>query len=159
MPRSPQRAKKSGRRNRIGRTTRPFWILVVLIVSVIAVVSLVARFAGGASSGEYTREISPQDLNAMIGNGAMVVDVRQREEYAAGHIANSLSIPLDELDARLSTLPSDRTIITVCQTGVRSMQALYILQEAGFPQIASLQGGIDAWVSAGYPLQYSDPVS
>ncbi|MFN2297445.1 MAG: rhodanese-like domain-containing protein [Anaerolineales bacterium] len=163
MSRSSRRAKKSGRnarpssrRRRTSRNTRPFFILVLIIVSVIVVGALIAQLAGGSF---YVQEIEPQDVPAMVSNGAIIVDVRLHEDYVAGHIENSLWIPLEELELRMSELPTDRTIITVCRTGARSAQAFHILQEAGFPNIASLKGGMEAWVAAGYSLQTGEPVS
>jgi rhodanese-related sulfurtransferase len=162
MSRSSRRAKKSGRkarpssrRRRTHRNTRPFFILVLIIVSVIVVGALITQITGGAF---YVQEIDPQDVPAQVGNGAIIVDVRLHDDYVAGHIENSLWIPLEELELRLSELPADRTIITVCQTGARSAQAFRILQEAGFPNIASLKGGMEAWVAAGYSLHTGEPV-
>lgn len=162
MSRSSLRAKKSGRKARpssrrrhIRRNTRPFFILVLIIVSVVVVGALIAQLTGGAF---YVQEIDPQDVPAMVSNGAIVVDVRSHDEYVAGHIENSLWIPLEELELRMLELPADRTIITVCRTGARSAQAFHILQEAGFPDIASLRGGMEAWVAAGYSLQTGEPV-
>jgi phage shock protein E len=75
------------------------------------------------------------DTAALIANGAVIVDVRTRQEYAAGHVKNSLNIPLDTLSKRMKELPSDKPIITCCASGMRSGTARSILLNNGFKEV------------------------
>jgi rhodanese-related sulfurtransferase len=106
-----------------------------------------------ASSGGAKKDISPSQAKQEIDAGALVVDIRTREEYTAGHIAQSVWIPLEELANALPSLPHDRMIIVVCRSGVRSAQGRDMLLSAGFTQVACLTGGMQAWVAAGYPTE------
>ncbi|MCH8202665.1 MAG: rhodanese-like domain-containing protein, partial [Proteobacteria bacterium] len=83
-------------------------------------------------------------------------DVREREELNAsplGQIKGSMVIPLSVLRDRLSDVPKDRPVITVCPSGARSAQAALILERAGFTQAANLPGGLFRWRALGFPIQ------
>jgi rhodanese-related sulfurtransferase len=84
--------------------------------------------------------------------GALFVDVRTQEEWNQGHIAKSILISLDQLPNRMNELPKDREIVVVCHSGVRSKEGATILSTAGFQRVNCLTGGLQAWVSAGYPI-------
>ncbi len=85
---------------------------------------------------------------------AIVVDVREAAEWAAGHIANARHIPLGQLDKRLSELEKfkGRDVIVVCQSGNRSAGACRRLGKSGFEKVHNLAGGIAAWTDAGLPV-------
>jgi len=72
------------------------------------------------------------DLKELSANGAMLIDVRSRGEYAGGHAQNSKNIPLDELNKSLSKLNKEKDIIVVCASGMRSGQAVSIMKQNGF---------------------------
>lgn len=82
----------------------------------------------------------------------LLVDVRTPEEFASGHIAGSVNIPLNELPSRMSELPTDQPVVLYCRSGNRSAQAADILRRAGYNQIYDL-GGIISWTAAGLPVQ------
>ena len=75
----------------------------------------------------------------------LVLDVRQPEEYEAGHIPGATLIPLGELEARQEELERDKQIITYCRSGRRSMAAAIVLCGLGFKDVHHLQGGILNW--------------
>lgn len=75
---------------------------------------------------------SKTDMAALIASGAVIVDVRSPAEYASGHISNSVNIPLDSLQGRLSKLKKGVPVITCCASGMRSRVARSILQSNGF---------------------------
>lgn len=83
----------------------------------------------------------------------VVLDVRSAEEFASGHLQNAKNIPVAELADKVKELEKSKNqiIITVCETGVRSGNAVSILNKAGFEQAFSLEGGIAAWKSQGLP--------
>jgi rhodanese-related sulfurtransferase len=98
-------------------------------------------------------EISPAQAYAKYQQGAFFLDVRSQDEWNQGHIARSTLIPLDNLQDRLSELPRDQDIVVVCLSGVRSKEGAAILRQAGFTRVTCITGGIQAWVSAGYPIE------
>ncbi len=88
------------------------------------------------------------DLARLVKDGALIVDVRTKGEYASGHIKGSVNIPLDQLPNRLSQLKKDKVIITCCASGMRSSSARHILKSNGFEQVYN--GG--GWGSLQYKL-------
>src|SRR5262245_11831228 len=93
-------------------------------------------------------QIQPTDLKAMLEAGAPVVllDVRQPEEHVYCHLPGSVLIPLGELHARTSEIdPGEALVVVYCHHGVRSLSGAAILSQAGFPNVASLAGGIERW--------------
>jgi hydroxyacylglutathione hydrolase len=86
-------------------------------------------------------------------SGAMVVDVREPGEFAAGHVPGAVSIPQAELALRLGDLPRDRDLLVVCEGGVRSVRAAHFLKQVGFSKITNLVGGTAAWRNAGLPTE------
>ena len=101
----------------------------------------------GAGTGA---SITPEELMAMLQRGEKVtiIDVRTPEEYRAGHIPESVSIPLDEIEDTES-IPDVGRIILYCTAGVRGGRAQKILYKKGVKGALNLRGGIKAWVEAG----------
>jgi rhodanese-related sulfurtransferase len=83
--------------------------------------------------------------------GAFMLDVREPDEWIAGHIPNAHLIPLGQLAQRLKELNPDQEIVVVCRSGNRSAQARDILLGAGFKYVTSMAGGMNDWTAAGYP--------
>jgi len=88
------------------------------------------------------------DLARLVKDGAVIVDVRTKGEYASGHIKGSVNIPLDQLPNKLNQLKKDKVIITCCASGMRSSSARQILRSNGFEQVHN--GG--GWGSLQYKL-------
>jgi rhodanese-related sulfurtransferase len=80
-----------------------------------------------------------------------LLDVREDDEWQAGHIDGAQHIPLGELGERLSELPSGRSIVAVCRSGGRSGNAVRGLRQLGY-DAENLDGGVTAWTRAGLPL-------
>lgn len=79
---------------------------------------------------------SKVDLGELINNGAMIVDVRTKGEYAGGHVKGSVNIPLDQLRSNLKKFKSkEQPIITCCASGMRSASAKGILKSAGYTNV------------------------
>jgi rhodanese-related sulfurtransferase len=96
--------------------------------------------------------ITAQELNSKsVGAGPQVVDVRSTSEFAAGHLAGALSIPLDQIESRLADLDCHRPVVLVCKTGMRSTIVCNLLKQLGRPAMV-LQGGTAAWEQAGLSL-------
>ena len=107
--------------------------------------------SGGQQLGYKT--ISVSDANAMIQSSPnlLVVDVRTPQEYAQGHLKGAVNIPLSDLPVQIGGLDRNRPILVYCHTGVRSAQAATMLVNAGFTQVYDMEGGLTAWINAGYP--------
>ena len=82
----------------------------------------------------------------------VLLDVRERREWKAGHAPGSKNVPLSTLMKRTHELPGDRTYVAVCRTGSRSRSATARLRAAGF-EVLNLKGGMHAWRRAGLPLE------
>lgn len=97
------------------------------------------------------REIPLDEFAHAHATGRFVLDIRPREDYEAGHLAGSLSIPADELADRLGELPEPGPLYVICVAGGRARQWATLLEGAGFEAL-SVEGGIDGWVERGLPL-------
>jgi molybdopterin/thiamine biosynthesis adenylyltransferase/rhodanese-related sulfurtransferase len=99
--------------------------------------------------GERIRAISVHELKRKLvqTERLTVLDVREPFEYEIAQIEGSTLIPLAQLRSRLGELERDQQIIALCKSGVRSAQAVQLLQSAGFTQSFNLEGGIDAWAN------------
>jgi len=86
---------------------------------------------------------------------AVVVDVCESNEFAAGHIVGAKNIPLGQLEAKLGAAVKNKAVplILVCQSGARSGRALAIAKKLGYEQAQSLGGGLSAWKTANLPLE------
>lgn len=91
-------------------------------------------------------EAAPEWLTA---RQAVVVDVREPDEYAAGHLPGAVSIPQAELALHLDELPRDRDLLVVCAAGSRSLRAAQFLKHRGFARVTNLVGGTNAWRESG----------
>lgn len=102
------------------------------------------------------RQATPLQATQMINRGksTAVIDVRNADEFAAGHLRDAKNMPLADLPNRIGELDKNRvkTVILVCQSGARANKAARQLKTAGFEDIYSLEGGIAAWSAAGLPL-------
>ncbi len=83
--------------------------------------------------------------------GALLLDVREQEEWDAGHAPDAVHVPLQQVPARLAELPTDRPVDVVCHYGGRSAQATVFLLQHGV-DARNVDGGMDAWETAGLPV-------
>lgn len=90
---------------------------------------------------------------SMAEQGAVLVDVREADEWAAGHISESVHHPLGDLDER--RMPTQGPLVLVCRSGNRSERATRLLLKAGRKDVYNMDGGVTAWREAGFPL--TDP--
>jgi rhodanese-related sulfurtransferase len=114
---------------------------------------LVWSFLGDQISG--VASLLPQEAILLINHDdAIVLDVREDNEYVQGHILNSMHIPLSMLSEKIARLEKyrNRPIIASCKSGNRSSNACRQLKKNGFEKVNNLKGGIMAWESASLPL-------
>lgn len=99
------------------------------------------------------REISPLELRAGLQDGSvLLVDVREPDEFASGHVQGAVNIPLSAFALRDIPDEPGRTIVLQCAGGKRSAMALDRCRDAQSMIDTHLAGGINAWTSAGLPL-------
>ncbi len=100
------------------------------------------------------RDVSVTDAQAAVSKAySQFVDVRTVEEYAGGHAARAINIPLDTLAAKVDTLEKNEPVYLICQTGSRSRKAADVLKTAGFKTIYNVTGGTVAWKEASLPME------
>lgn len=144
----------------IARTTMKR-ILVILSLIVFAAFAAACQNtadnpAVAAATAEQTNfeSVSPTDAKTAIEKGgAQFIDVRTESEYAGGHAAKAVNIPLDRLPESLGKLDKSTPVYVICQTGRRSAQGSKILKEAGFGQVFNVSGGTSEWTAAGLPIE------
>lgn len=86
-----------------------------------------------------------------LADGALLLDVRQPDEYEAVHAVGAVLIPLAEVAARMTELPDDRTICVICRSGARSLRAAEVLRAGGLDAV-NVAGGTMAWQDADLPV-------
>jgi rhodanese-related sulfurtransferase len=102
----------------------------------------------GALFAKPYEEIRALEARSRMDAGAILVDVREPAEWAAGHAEGARHIPLAQLGQRQRELPVGRPVITVCRSGARSARAATLLAEQG-RDASNLDGGMRAWAAAG----------
>ena len=96
-------------------------------------------------------EIPAADLPPLAGE-SVLLDVREPDEYAGGHLPGALSLPQAELASRLAEVPRGHTVYVVCWSGGRSVQAARFLRQRGYNRVINLTGGTEAWIQMGKPV-------
>ena len=89
--------------------------------------------------------------------GALIVDVREPNEYSQIRARGAVLLPLGRLNGRTKDLPRDREVLLMCRTGGRSQNATQFLQAQGFENVTNVSGGITAWYKAGLPTSSGTP--
>jgi rhodanese-related sulfurtransferase len=102
--------------------------------------------------GQQVPSISVEEVT----HDAYVLDVREDDEWTAGHAPGAVHVPMGEIPARTGELPTDRPVVVVCRLGGRSAQVVNFLQQNGFEQAINLDGGMARWEAAGKPMVSED---
>jgi rhodanese-related sulfurtransferase/glyoxylase-like metal-dependent hydrolase (beta-lactamase superfamily II) len=97
------------------------------------------------------RQVTTQAVQQLIGAGAVVLDVREPDEFTAGHAPSALLIPMSEIETRLAEIPTETTTVVVCRSGGRSNAIAQLLTTHGRDAV-NLSGGMHAWQRAGLPV-------
>lgn len=101
-------------------------------------------------------EIDVHTAGEASAEGAVLLDVREDDEWAAGHAPNAVHLPLSRLGAEYAEkIPADQRVLCICKVGGRSAQATAALLGAGF-DIVNVAGGMKAWEAAGFPVVCDD---
>jgi rhodanese-related sulfurtransferase len=98
-------------------------------------------------------EVSTAALATALQQGAVVVDVREQDEFARGHVPGVRLIPMSEIEQRWSEIPADQgTVYLICASGGRSEKVAVALRQAGLDAVNVL-GGTKAWAEEGRPIE------
>lgn len=155
--------KKSSKSRAASKTQsarlNPVVIVGVIAVIAIAVIAVIALSGGNTPAATVaqspaSQRILPVAYNAQFsspGGDHLLIDVRTPQEFADGHIAGAINIPVEEIGGRLNEVPDDKPVVLYCRSGNRSAQAANILVGAGYTGVYDL-GGIIDWTAAGYGL-------
>lgn len=101
------------------------------------------------------KEVSPLEATQLLNHqDAVLLDVREPQEYQEGFLPNSIRIPLGSLAEKATQLDKhrERPIIIVCRSGNRSAQAVRMLKRMGYETVYNLGGGLHAWRTANLPI-------
>ena len=102
------------------------------------------------------REIPLQDAEDAIRQADVLLDVREADEFAAGHLPGAVLVPRGLLEFKLSGTPAlsgrDLKVVLYCKTSGRAALAAQAMQSMGYLNVISVAGGYDAWVAAGKPV-------
>jgi rhodanese-related sulfurtransferase len=126
------------------------WMLIGVALS--SGVMLMLPALQGAGQGGLTPAAAVQLINR---EKAVVVDICEPAEFAAGHVGGAKNIPLGQLEGKLAGSVKNKALplILVCQSGARSSRAVAIAKKLGYEQAQSLSGGLGAWRSASLPIE------
>ena len=109
-----------------------------------------------AAAKTRVQEIPVQDAEQAILDADILLDVREADEYAAGHLSGAMHIPRGLLEFRFSGTPAlqprDLKIVLYCKTSGRAALSAVALHDMGYLNVQSIAGGFDAWVAAGKPV-------
>ncbi|MGW4464383.1 rhodanese-like domain-containing protein [Micromonospora sp. NBC_01796] len=88
-----------------------------------------------------------------VDDEAYLLDVREPDEWEAGHAPGAHHLPMMEVPARLAELPTDQDVVVVCRSGGRSGQVVSYLLGNGWDNVRNLEGGMQEWAASGRPVQ------
>jgi rhodanese-related sulfurtransferase len=106
-------------------------------------------------------EVPIQEAPAALLAADVIIDVREPDEYAAGHLAGAINIPRGVLEFKLSSTPAlekrDLNVVLYCKTSGRAALAAVAMQDMGYLNVLSVAGGFEGWVAAGQPVVKPTP--
>ena len=106
-------------------------------------------------SADAVPEVSAEAGRRMVEEGAFLLDVREADEWDAGHAPEATWIPMGDLQGRAAELPRDRTIVAICRSGARSRAVAEALVGAGYDAV-NLDGGMRAWAADDFEVVAGD---
>jgi rhodanese-related sulfurtransferase len=126
----------------------PLLVAAAVLAAVVLIIYEMRERAQGASS------LSPQDLIRLQNQGALVLDIRPKEQYTAGHISGARQMASDQILKAGETLKKHREklVVVYCDNGSVAAAAVRQLAEQGFKKAFSLRGGLNAWRTENLPL-------
>ncbi|WP_034384420.1 rhodanese-like domain-containing protein [Deinococcus sp. YIM 77859] len=104
-------------------------------------------------NADALQDVTPVEGQRRVQAGALLIDVREPNEFAEVHAQGAQLLPLSEFEARFQELPKDRPLVMICRSGARSARAGQYLLEHGYTDVVNLEGGTLAWKEAGLPTE------
>lgn len=99
--------------------------------------------------------VGPEEAQALMAQGALLLDVREPFEWEAGHAPEAQHIPMASVPERLDEVPPGQQVVVVCRSGGRSARVTAVLVDAGRDAV-NLEGGMQAWAAAGLAVEGPD---
>jgi rhodanese-related sulfurtransferase len=126
------------------------WMLILIALSSGGM--LAWPLVRGANAGSLTAQGAVQLINR---ERAVVVDVREPEEYAAGHVTGAKNVPLNQLDEKLGAAVKNKSVplLLICATGARAQRAVATAKKLGYEQAQAVAGGLKSWKEANLPIE------
>jgi rhodanese-related sulfurtransferase len=126
------------------------WMLILIALSSGGM--LAWPLLRGATSGSLTAQGAVQLINR---ERAVVVDVREPEEFAAGHMTGAKNVPLNQLEEKLTAAVKNKAVplLLVCATGSRAQRAVAVAKKLGYEQAQAVAGGLKSWKEANLPVE------
>ncbi|MDM0076807.1 rhodanese-like domain-containing protein [Variovorax sp. J2P1-59] len=126
------------------------WMLILIALSSGGM--LAWPMVRGANAGSLTAQGAVQLINR---ERAVVVDVREPEEFAAGHVTGAKNVPLGQLEQKLATTVKNKSLplLLVCATGARAQRAVATAKKLGYEQAQAVAGGLKSWKDANLPVE------
>ncbi|WP_394679970.1 rhodanese-like domain-containing protein [uncultured Exiguobacterium sp.] len=92
------------------------------------------------------KQVSTTELKPLLNDRKrFYLDVRTPAEFKGNHIKGFKNIPLQTLNSQLNQIPKDKEVLVICQSGMRSKQAVKVLKKAGYSNVTEVRGGVNAW--------------
>ncbi|GAA2330522.1 rhodanese-like domain-containing protein [Dactylosporangium salmoneum] len=104
----------------------------------------------------FRRPSIPAVAAVDVAEDAYLLDVREDDEWTAGHAPGAVHVPMMQVPARIDDIPEDRDVVVVCRVGGRSAQVVAFLQQNGRDRTINLDGGMQSWAAAGRPMVSED---
>ena len=160
MTKKKSGAKRRVAQNQTSQSKQWIWLAAVAGLVVVAIIGGLLLFQPSPSTPETAGavaqlpdSVSVEEAYQKYQEGTFVLDVRTPEEWEDFHAPNTTLIPLNELGNRVDEVPRGEEIVVVCRSGNRSQVGRDILRQAGFELVTSMDGGLNAWRAAGYPVE------
>lgn len=108
------------------------------------------------------KEVSPAEAQALLGK-RVIIDVREYDEFAAGHLPGAINIPRGVLEFKIGMVPEcankEGAFLLYCRTSGRAALSAVQLQKIGYSNILSMNGGFEAWNNEGRPTEKPEPIN
>lgn len=116
----------------------------VLSIILLLVVGYLAYKMFAPTKG--VKQVSTTELKPLLNDRKrFYLDVRTPAEFKGNHIKGFKNIPLQTLNSQLNQIPKDKEVLVICQSGMRSKQAIKVLKKAGYSNVTEVRGGMNAW--------------
>ncbi|KTR62211.1 rhodanese [Exiguobacterium indicum] len=116
----------------------------VLSIILLLVVGYLAYKMFAPTKG--VKQVSTTELKPLLNDRKrFYLDVRTPAEFKGNHIKGFKNIPLQTLNSQLNQIPKDKEVLVICQSGMRSKQAVKVLKKAGYSDVTEVRGGMNAW--------------